>query len=278
MHYIRVDTQNALGAVTMTSTEHTPLGEFLATLLLPASKASSYLIRLSPSLVPHLQESDINGEYYGYSLLYLASQHQHGYQLALELLNKGAEVNSGRKETGETPLHCAATRGDNRLVRELIKQKAKVDARDSAGSMPLHHAKSYLVVVTLVKANAPTNAEDLDGSTPLHWAAQSSEPEIIEYLLSKGAKVNHPNKIGETPLHWAAYFNNQGAAKVLLKHNARIDARTEEGHLPIHSTCSETGKFLIEFGADKNNRRRRRGARGGAPVKASNKKCPRVDD
>lgn len=59
-----------------------------------------------------------------------------------------------------------------------------------------------------VEHNSDVNAQNNDGDTPLYYAIVKESPEIIEYLLSKGANDLIKNKSGLFPLHEAAITGN----------------------------------------------------------------------
>ena len=63
-----------------------------------------------------------------------------------------------------------------------------------------------------LEAGARVNARNSWGTTPLHWAAgYSGDPAIIGALLAAGAEVNAQDRDGDTPLHFAARFNDAPA-------------------------------------------------------------------
>jgi ankyrin repeat protein len=43
----------------------------------------------------------------------------------------------------------------------------------------------------------------MDGVTALHCAAQSKKPEVVRYLLGKGANAEAKDNGGKTPADWA---------------------------------------------------------------------------
>ena len=77
----------------------------------------------------------------------------------------GADVNA-RDAAGETPLHNAAARGDNELIKYLVSKGASVTAVDRKGR------------TTVDMANGPQQRVQ-----PL--------PETIQLLESLGGKNNH---------------------------------------------------------------------------------------
>ncbi|KAF9092369.1 hypothetical protein BGX23_004368 [Mortierella sp. AD031] len=133
--------------------------------------------------------------------------------------------------TGMNPLHFAASRGHNDIVRILIDQAgAGVDTQDREGETALlkaSYAGSLPVVCFLLKRGANVHQRDKDGWTALHNASSKGYIDIAQVLLEKGeADINTRSKMGHTPLINAAskgdiamvlYFLNHARADPLLK-------------------------------------------------------------
>jgi len=144
------------------------------------------------------------------------------------------------------PLSEAATVGDVRVIRDLLKAGADVDS-----------------------ANA-------DGQTALMILARTSNIEAARLLISHGANVNARERWREqTPLMWAAAENQPAMVQLLVEHRAEVDARSHANHWERQVTveprrqarpsggftpllyaarrgCSECARILLRAGADKN--------------------------
>ncbi|WP_341814526.1 ankyrin repeat domain-containing protein [Wolbachia endosymbiont (group A) of Dendrolimus pini] len=169
------------------------------------------------------------------------------------LVNKGADINAKDKD-GKTPLDlavqgnetsvaeflkqtqldkkllAAAQNADINEVKDLINQKANINAKDMYGWTPLHFAASrnkLSVVEFLFNNNANINAKDVYGNTPLHVAAQySSNLEIVKFLLDKDISgINNITNNGWTPLHVAIQGNKLNTVELLLGRGADIEVR-----------------------------------------------------
>ncbi|WP_265023236.1 ankyrin repeat domain-containing protein [Wolbachia endosymbiont (group A) of Epistrophe grossularia] len=169
------------------------------------------------------------------------------------LVNKGADISVKDKDS-KTPLDLAAqenntsvaeflkqTELDKKLlvavqdtglneVKDLINQKANINAKDMYGWTPLHFAASrnkLSVVEFLFNNNANINAKDVYGNTPLHVAAQySSNLEIVKFLLDKDISgINNITNNGWTPLHVAIQGNKLNTVELLLGRGADIEVR-----------------------------------------------------
>ncbi|KAF9438532.1 hypothetical protein BGZ76_007063 [Entomortierella beljakovae] len=107
--------------------------------------------------------------------------------------------------TGMNPLHFAASRGHEEIVRILIDQAgAGVDIQDREGETALlksSYSGYYPVVCFLLKRGANVHQRDKDGWSALHNASSKGFIEIAQALLEKGeADVNARSKMGHTPL------------------------------------------------------------------------------
>lgn len=114
--------------------------------------------------------------------------------------------------TGEefTPLVYAANVGHHKTVEVLLKKGAKVDH-----AYPLHRAcfasseGNLECVKVLIAHGADVNrkytseGELVDESTPLAVASEQVCPNIVEYLLQRGADPNIPDKDSNCPMHSA---------------------------------------------------------------------------
>jgi len=72
-----------------------------------------------------------------------------------------------------------------------------------------------------------------DGETPLMWACEPTTLDIMEILISRGARVDRPDFSGVTPLMYAAANHNTNQAykplELLLKGGATVDLRSQGG-------------------------------------------------
>jgi hypothetical protein len=102
------------------------------------------------------------------------------------------------------------------------------------------------------------------GDTALHVAAAAYRPEIMRYLIEKGANVGARNRRGATPLHYAAdglpgspiwnpVAQSAGIA-LLIEYGADPNVVDKEGATPLHravrTRCSAAARALLQRGAD----------------------------
>jgi ankyrin repeat protein len=140
--------------------------------------------------------ADVNIIFQGLTLLHVAAFSPAGNKAVTELfIAEGLNVNAKctaevRVEIeGMTPLHFAAGMGKVEVAETLIKNGAKVDAKDSYYQF-----------------------------TPLHEAAKNKHKAVAELLIAKGADVNAVSKRDGTPLDLAVSKGNEELAELLRKH------------------------------------------------------------
>ncbi|KAG9067450.1 hypothetical protein KI688_012233 [Linnemannia hyalina] len=152
-------------------------------------------------------------------------------EIILRLPQLKHSIDNISSATGMNPLHFAASRGHDDIVRILIDQAgAGVDIQDREGETALlkaSYAGSLAVVCFLLKRGANVHQRDKDGWTALHNASSKGFIDIAQVLLEKGeADINARSKMGHTPLINAAskgdiamvlYFLNHARANPLLK-------------------------------------------------------------
>ena len=139
--------------------------------------------------------------------------------VVLTLLAKGAEVNA-KDSSGWTPLHHAAVGGYVSIIAALVaEEKTEVDLKDNFGVTPLYWVAGsgyYDGVVALIAAGADVTLTNNNGETPLHWAARSGRHDIVVVLAAAGADVNATDNSGKTPLHNAAQMGNSSVVRSLI--------------------------------------------------------------
>ncbi|NWR83873.1 RN5A ribonuclease, partial [Furnarius figulus] len=113
-------------------------------------------------------------------------------ELVLELLEKGADVNS-KVVGGWTPLHTAAQSGEEDLVRLLLEKGACLHARKDNGGTAFTEAGSMgnvNILELLLDRGSDINDHDSNGFTAFMEAAWHGRDKALKFLYSKGADVN----------------------------------------------------------------------------------------
>ncbi|MHC9538073.1 MAG: ankyrin repeat domain-containing protein [Vulcanimicrobiota bacterium] len=173
------------------------------------------------------------------------------------LIDRGADVNAPDEE-GNTPLHLAARNGYPDVVAMLTARGADILFQNKEGETPLdtaelfsHHLAANVMkektmnrklnlkareLFAAIANNDPAKVRELvtvhkelitvkessgEGRTLLHFAVAQGNLEIVQYLLSQGAKINVKDLKGRTPLSYAVQGKKSDIAGFLRKHGAR---------------------------------------------------------
>lgn len=180
--------------------------------------------------------SDRNGD----TPLLLAC-HANRPEIAALLLEHGSDPHAANRRDN-FPLLVAADRGSLAIVRSLLahgadpRRKRKDDGRQAL----YQAAKAYPQIVRLLveEHGVPVDLRTKAGSTPLMVASFRANPEIVAYLLSKGADAKARRKDGRDALYYVLhpssmrYMTSEGSYAVLERlreAGAPIDRRYRHG-------------------------------------------------
>ncbi len=129
---------------------------------------------------------------------------------------------------------------------------------DIFGRTPLYNAvfaSQPEIVKYLLSKGANVLKADVDGNSPLHRAAANGDVDIMKMLVEKGANVFAINKKKRTPLFAAVRSGEPKAMEYLLSQQAGINRGDKNGDTPLHVATilgdAKAVKFLLNHGADK---------------------------
>lgn len=199
---------------------------------------------------------------------------------------------------GLTPLHFAAKGGHEHAVRALLAHGARFNAPagesrhyalHGAGKTPLdlatdagHEATARVLELaeqllqaaasddkaqaeSLAEQRAAVNARDCsDGKTALHHAVGNANVQLVDYLLSRGARIDKATGDGQTALHLSLVLRDYRLVQVIMGHAQAnlfgvdlcrfLDAKTvREGDTALHMAARlgqlDIVKSLVAAGA-----------------------------
>jgi ankyrin repeat protein len=132
------------------------------------------------------------------------------------LLAAGADINA-HGWSGETALFSL----EEDAVRELIRHRVDLEARDEYGQTALIETVSGSIAEILIQAGSDVNAKDKDGKTALIAAAENNLVDKLKVLVkASGIRLEERDNKAETALMKARAKNLQDSIRVLVSAGA----------------------------------------------------------
>ena len=166
------------------------------------------------------------------------------------LISAGAQLECPDVD-GLYPIHRAARLGTQPEILEMmLRAKACVHLRDSAGRGALHHAAKTdggeNLVKMLIEASAAVdvNALDENGCSALHVASSAPQCKFMLALIDAGADIEVTGEGRRTPLLQALFCEKPTlieSVKLLITAKANIEARGGDG-------SEDSSKTALHFG------------------------------
>jgi ankyrin repeat protein len=199
----------------------------------------------NPILQSNQADDDINRQDHGGRTRLHDSVIKGSVQEVEDLLALGAATTI-QDSQGDQPLHYAASRALEGIIRLLIKRGADINAKGRAGMTPLHMSLRFpRIFKALLQADSLISAQDDQGNTPLHLALSSNlagtppKGSTVEKLILHGADVNVRNNAGITPFHmvlensWLKGEHSASYLVMFLENGALVSLKTADGRLPF---------------------------------------------
>jgi len=211
----------------------------------------------------------------GFTALHLAASLENLLETVKALLQHGANPNArlakdppGRPPEaisliGATPILLAAQAGNVAAVRALVAAGADPQAATKENSTPLMVAAGVgefedrrettrtrsarlETAKLLVDLGADVNAVGENGWTALHGAAYTGSDSIIEFLVSKGAKMDVKDRFGQTPLSIAEGVITVGLGQDAVRRPRNVRQLTSDLLLKLGATpLAESGVEVL---------------------------------
>ena len=149
------------------------------------------------------------------------------------------------EEDGVSAVLVATYHGKDELAQLLAKRKGDLTVFEAAAVGELAQVRAHVE-----RDPSLVSAYSADGFFPLGLAAFFRRPEVVEYLISKGADVRAvaKNPMQVTALHSAvADGGDPRIAKALVAAGADVNAKQRHGWTPLHGAAHSGDRELVEL-------------------------------
>nr|GEU48866.1 hypothetical protein [Tanacetum cinerariifolium] len=198
------------------------------------------------------------------------------------LLTSGARTDIRNLNGDETPLHIAASLGDENMVKLLVQKGANKNirsrSRKTAYDVAAEHGHTrllntlgltdtFLIAVTkgdirtinkILESGININCQDQHGWTVLHRASFKGRADVVKIFIKKGVDIEARDEEGYTALHCGVESGSIDVVELLVKKGADVEARTNKGAtaMQIAESLMYTGiSRLLAYGGIKDDER-----------------------
>ena len=153
----------------------------------------------------------------GWSPLHYAARFNENPEVALKLLDDGADANA-KTDDGKTALNLIKENDALKYTKAHRRLHDLLTGTEACGELC---SWEFMATATLENINElltkeVVNARDKHGWSPLHTAALlNKNPKVIEALIKAGADLDARDKDGKSPLNLAEEAKNDGIARIL---------------------------------------------------------------
>ncbi|CAG5088604.1 Similar to RF_0381: Putative ankyrin repeat protein RF_0381 (Rickettsia felis (strain ATCC VR-1525 / URRWXCal2)), partial [Cotesia congregata] len=165
-----------------------------------------------------------------------------------------------------SPLIIAARCGHLEIIKFLIEQGLDVNFTESeCGSSLLHHAaasSNCKLVKFLLDNNAKINAKNHNGETPLLCAISSEKINIVKLLIARGADINNGQGSIERSTEIHSVYNKKSIREYLTSSGKWMTNKdfilNKTGQPILHyklssfDTCAKSCSIILDAGVDVN--------------------------
>ncbi|XP_021563682.1 transient receptor potential cation channel subfamily A member 1 [Carlito syrichta] len=151
-------------------------------------------------------------------------------------------VNNGKA----SPLHMAVQSGDLEMIKMCLDNGAHIDLMETGRCTALHFAATQgateivkLMISSYSGGTDIVNAVDGHHETLLHRTSLFDHHELADYLISVGADINSIDSEGRSPLLLATASASWNIVNLLLSKGARVDIKDHFGRNFLHLTVQQ---------------------------------------
>ncbi len=185
-------------------------------------------------------DKDLTAGIYGKSALGWTALHyatkSHKPAIVKLLLDQGARIDA-RARDSKTPLHLAAIYSDLPVTELLLKRGADPNLADKQGRTAIMYAKRGVIVELLIRHKAKTTVVDRRGMSMLHHYVSDnywSKGKRIDLAVKHGVPINLQDNEGHTPLYWCCIKRSLKKTKAIARHKPDPRIACKDGRTPFH--------------------------------------------
>lgn len=150
----------------------------------------------------------------------------------------------------ESAFFDACRSGDKALVEKIYAERPDIiHAEDARGFTPLiiavYNNQPEVVDFLLEKGAKPETHDQNAGNTALMGVCFKGYKELAEKLINAGADINQRNNQGATALTFAATFGHIEIARLLLDKGADVRARDVRGKSPLEHAVIQENEEMV---------------------------------
>ncbi|XP_069057545.1 B-cell lymphoma 3 protein isoform X1 [Pleurodeles waltl] len=161
----------------------------------------------------------------------------------------------------QTPLHLAVITKQPEVAQLLVRHRASPMALDRNGQTSIHlaceHGSLQCLQALISQSQEALDLEtrNYEGFTPLHVAVETSDSDLVLFLLHQGADIDAVDiKSGRSPLTHAVDNNSMDMVSLLIRNGANVNSQTYSGNTALHSASGrgllDIVRVLVKNGAD----------------------------
>lgn len=194
--------------------------------------------------------------------LSLALTNNH-YDVAIELIDAGADVNDGA-DVGFSYISYLAINGDSTIdvIKSLVEHGADIELKDQIvpeffETTPLYQAAYWGQPRTfhhLIEVGASLDIQSEEKNNLMYAAAFGGNTEIISTIHKAGKDLNSVQNEGLYPIHVAAERGHDEAIDCLVNFGVPVNQLSTDGRTPLYAAAmagrESSVKKLLQLGAD----------------------------
>lgn len=192
---------------------------------------------------------------------------QKALNLIYYMISKDIDINAQNNKGMTTPFMLSCAYGQKYIANQLILQTSLIDhsKRDNSGFDNFLWAvelREHVILTKLLQQGLNIDVQDNLGRTPLHRSCLNNYPELIKFLLERGANKTIAENEGFYPVHLAASKGNVEALIALAKYDSSLLEQisvTASGFTPLLCAAqygqSNASRYLLSQNVDANKAR-----------------------